>query len=85
MWGTKDFIVRLLETRSWVVPPHKIVMPNTSPNIEGGPWGTMQALAACSELRPPVDISVGGDASSEGVGVGGARTEYRSLAAPAAV
>eukprot|EP00884_Botryococcus_braunii_P007184 jgi/Botrbrau1/16467/Bobra.0142s0061.1 len=44
-----------------------------------------KALAACSDLRPPVDISVGGDASSEGVGVGGARTEYRSLAAPAAV
>ena len=43
------------------------------------------ALAACSALRPPVDISVGGDAdwSDEGVGAGGARTEYRTVPAPA--
>ena len=41
----------------------------------------MQALATCSELRPSVDISVGGEGSSEGVGVGGARTEYRSAVA----
>ncbi|KAK9793443.1 hypothetical protein WJX73_004078 [Symbiochloris irregularis] len=40
-----------------------------------------KALAACSEMRPPVDISVGGDNSQEGVGVGGARTEYRSAVA----
>lgn len=44
------------------------------------------ALAACSALRPAVDISVGGDAdgSDEGVGAGGARTEYRTVPAPAA-
>lgn len=41
----------------------------------------LQALAACAAMRPPVDISVGGDNSSEGVGVGGARTEYRSAVA----
>jgi ketol-acid reductoisomerase len=43
------------------------------------------ALAACSEMRPSVDISVSSDAdtSSEGVGVGGARTEYRSTVAAA--
>lgn len=44
------------------------------------------ALAACSEMRPSVDISVASDAtpeSSEGVGVGGARTEYRSTVAAA--
>lgn len=40
-----------------------------------------QALAVCSEMRPSVDISVGGDDSSEGVGVGGARTEYKSTVA----
>lgn len=41
----------------------------------------VQALATCAEMRPPVDISVGGDDSEEGVGVGGARTEYRSAVA----
>ena len=40
-----------------------------------------QALAACAAMRPPVDISVGGDDSNEGVGVGGARTEFRSTVA----
>lgn len=40
-----------------------------------------QALAKCSEMRPSVDISVGGDNSTEGVGVGGARVEYRSTVA----
>ena len=40
-----------------------------------------QALAACAAMRPPVDISVGGDDNDEGVGVGGARTEYRSAVA----
>lgn len=39
----------------------------------------VQALAACAAMRPPVDISVGGDNSSEGVGVGGARTELIML------
>ena len=43
--------------------------------------GPLQALAECSKLRPSVDISVGGEGSSEGVGVGGARTEYRSAVA----
>ena len=42
---------------------------------------TVQALATCAEMRPSVDISVGGDDSEEGVGVGGARTEYRSAVA----
>lgn len=41
------------------------------------------ALASCSEMRPPVDISVGGDNSSEGVGAGAARTEFRSTVAVA--
>lgn len=43
--------------------------------------GTMQALATCSEMRPPVDISVGGEGSSEGVGAGAARIEYSSSVA----
>lgn len=45
-----------------------------------------QALAACSEMRPSVDISVASDAqpeSSEGIGAGGARVEYRSTVAAA--
>ena len=41
----------------------------------------LQALAMCAEMRPPVDISVGGDDSEEGVGVGSARTEFRSAVA----
>lgn len=45
------------------------------------PAWCMQALATCAEMRPSVDISVGGDNSEEGVGVGGARTEYRSAVA----
>ncbi len=36
------------------------------------------ALATCSTMRPPVDISVGGENSSVGVGAGAARTEFRS-------
>lgn len=39
------------------------------------------ALAACSQLRPPVDIAVGGEGSAEGVGAGAARVEFRSVAA----
>ncbi|KAI8473505.1 MAG: acetohydroxy acid isomeroreductase [Monoraphidium minutum] len=39
------------------------------------------ALAACSEMRPAVDIFVGGEGSDVGVGAGAARTEYRSTAA----
>jgi ketol-acid reductoisomerase len=41
------------------------------------------ALAACAELRPPVDISVGVEGDDTGVGAGKARTEFRSTAAPA--
>jgi hypothetical protein len=40
-----------------------------------------QALAKCSEMRPSVDISVGGENSSVGVGAGAARTEFRSTVA----
>lgn len=40
-----------------------------------------QALAKCSEMRPSVDISVGGDNSNEGVGAGAARTSFRSTKA----
>ncbi|KAG2490509.1 hypothetical protein HYH03_011131 [Edaphochlamys debaryana] len=43
------------------------------------------ALATCSSMRPSVDISVGGENSSVGVGAGAARTEFRSTAAPAKV
>ena len=43
----------------------------------------MQALAKCSEMRPPVDISVGGEGSTEGVGAGAARVEYSSSVARA--
>jgi ketol-acid reductoisomerase len=39
------------------------------------------ALATCSEMRPSVDISVGGENSSVGVGAGKARTEFRSTVA----
>lgn len=42
---------------------------------------TRSALAVCSTMRPPVDISVGGDSSNVGVGAGAARTEFRSTAA----
>ena len=41
----------------------------------------LQALATCSEFRPPIDISVGGESSDVGVGAGKARTEYRSAVA----
>ncbi|GIL45945.1 hypothetical protein Vafri_3052, partial [Volvox africanus] len=40
-----------------------------------------RALETCSSMRPSVDISVGGDSSSVGVGAGAARTEFRSTAA----
>jgi len=40
-----------------------------------------KALAVCSEMRPSVDISIGGDGSDEGVGIGGARVEYKSTVA----
>ncbi|KAJ9534232.1 hypothetical protein QJQ45_006940 [Haematococcus lacustris] len=40
-----------------------------------------QALAKCSEMRPSVDISVGGENSNVGVGAGKARTEFRSAVA----
>jgi len=40
-----------------------------------------QALAACSNMRPSVDISVGGENSAVGVGAGAARTEFRSTVA----
>ncbi|KAK9863790.1 hypothetical protein WJX84_004725 [Apatococcus fuscideae] len=40
-----------------------------------------KALATCAQMRPPIDISVGGDNSTEGVGAGGARTSYSSSAA----
>lgn len=39
------------------------------------------ALATCSEMRPSVDISVGGENSNVGVGAGAARTEFRSTVA----
>lgn len=40
-----------------------------------------KALAACSEMRPSVDIFVGGEGDGTGVGAGAARTEFRSTAA----
>ncbi len=43
----------------------------------------LQALATCSQMRPPVDISVGGEDSNEGVGAGAARIEYSSSVARA--
>ena len=39
------------------------------------------AMATCASMRPSVDISVGGEGSSVGVGAGAARTEFRSVAA----
>jgi ketol-acid reductoisomerase len=42
-----------------------------------------KAMAVCSDMRPSVDISVGGDNESTGVGVGAARTQYRSSVATA--
>ncbi len=48
------------------------------------PYLCVQALAACSEMRPAVDIAVGGDDSEEGVGAGKARTSFRSVAAAVA-
>lgn len=45
------------------------------------PVMSLQALAKCSEMRPSVDISIGGEGSNEGVGAGGARTEYSSSVA----
>jgi ketol-acid reductoisomerase len=43
-----------------------------------------KALAACAAMRPSVDISVGGDNDTTGVGAGAARTEFRSVAATTA-
>ncbi|PNH08939.1 Ketol-acid reductoisomerase, chloroplastic, partial [Tetrabaena socialis] len=43
----------------------------------------VRALAVCSSMRPSVDISVGGESSSVGVGAGAARTEFRSTVASA--
>lgn len=40
-----------------------------------------RALALCSQMRPSVDISVGGDDSDEGIGAGGARLDYKSKVA----
>ncbi|MEW5304827.1 MAG: hypothetical protein WDW36_007410 [Sanguina aurantia] len=40
------------------------------------------ALATCSQMRPSIDISVGDETSSVGVGAGAARTEFRSFATP---
>lgn len=40
-----------------------------------------RALAMCATMRPPVDISVGGDDDATGVGAGAARTEFRSTSA----
>ena len=40
-----------------------------------------KAMQACSDMRPSVDFSVGGDTSSVGVGAGAARTEFRSTVA----
>jgi ketol-acid reductoisomerase len=51
-------------------------MPSFLPHL-------LQALAACAELRPPVDIAVGVEGDSTGVGAGAARTEFRSVAATA--
>ena len=58
---------------------------NIDPEVFGGFQGepVHAALAVCSQMRPSVDISVGGDNDSEGVGVGGARTEYKSSVATA--
>eukprot|EP01023_Acetabularia_acetabulum_P068350 TRINITY_DN967_c0_g1_i1.p1 TRINITY_DN967_c0_g1~~TRINITY_DN967_c0_g1_i1.p1 ORF type:complete len:565 (+),score=134.93 TRINITY_DN967_c0_g1_i1:121-1815(+) len=42
---------------------------------------THEALKTCQGMRPPVDISVGGDDSDEGVGAGSARVEYKSTVA----
>lgn len=58
-------------------------------NVDLEPFNTFldepvhKAMATCSEMRPPVDISVGGDNEDVGVGVGGARTEFRSTVATA--
>ena len=42
-----------------------------------------EAMSVCSQMRPSVDISVGGEGDDEGVGVGGARTEFSSSVATA--
>lgn len=42
------------------------------------------ALAACAAMRPSVDIAVGVEGDSTGVGAGAARTEFRSVAATTA-
>ncbi len=39
------------------------------------------AFKTCCDMRPSVDISVGGEGSDEGVGAGAARTEFRSAVA----
>uniref|UniRef100_A0A061RVA1 Acetohydroxy-acid reductoisomerase n=1 Tax=Tetraselmis sp. GSL018 TaxID=582737 RepID=A0A061RVA1_9CHLO len=40
-----------------------------------------KAMEACAAMRPPVDISVGGDGDNTGIGAGAARTEFTSQAA----
>ena len=58
-------------------------------NVSLDPFNTFldepvhKAMVTCSSMRPAVDISVGGDNESTGVGVGGARTEYKSVVASA--
>lgn len=82
---------------SWLAgPPGLLPLPpwRHAPHLALGPGLTLtclrprvpppQALAACAEMRPPVDISVGGDGDDTGVGAGAARTDFRSVAASVA-
>jgi len=70
----------ILEQQAFTaIDSHEAVKPEIISKFLQDP--VHQALAACSEMRPPVDISVGGDNSNEGVGAGAARTEFRSTVA----
>ncbi len=73
-------------TRRALSPPRSpstaaCTLPSSGGRDLGAQDPVHKALATCSEMRPSVDISVGGEGSSVGVGAGKARTEFRSTVA----
>jgi ketol-acid reductoisomerase len=73
----------ILDQQAFVAIDNKEpVNPETISKFQNDP--VHAALATCSTMRPAVDISVGGEGSTVGVGAGAARTEFRSTAATVA-
>ncbi|KFM23718.1 Ketol-acid reductoisomerase, chloroplastic [Auxenochlorella protothecoides] len=81
-----------LGSRKWAPRFDYILTQQAYVAVDKGTPADAEALAAfkhadvhkaqetCAALRPSVDISVGGDDDSTGVGAGAARTEFRSQA-----